>query len=144
MATDCKLDQEDGTFIHLEARVVKATGSDFMLDSPERRQGGGPFRRALVHSQGDGLNINHHGDYPGGVSIFGVTEIFPQPKPGIPTSINPTLVIHGAISYEAQIVKLGGGTSTVTVVLDDELSKLQSQIAALNAKVAALEALVKK
>lgn len=142
MATDCKLDQEDGTFIHLEARVVKAVGSDFMLDSPERRQGGGPFRRALVHSQGDGLNINHHGDYPGGVSIFGVTEIFPQPTVGAP--INPTLKIHGAISYEAQLVKIGGGVHTVTVVVDDELGKLQSQISVLNAKVAALEALVNK
>src|SRR5437762_5547823 len=133
MATDVKLDQVDGSFVVLEGRVVKVAGSDFMLDSPERRQGGGPFRRALVHSQGDGLNINHHGDYPGGVSIFGVTEIFPHPTPGAP--INPTLAVRGGITYEAQLIKIGGGSTTITVVLDNELSKLQSQISALNAKV---------
>ena len=32
MATDVKLDEVDGTFLVLEARVVKAEASDFMLD----------------------------------------------------------------------------------------------------------------
>lgn len=74
MATDVKLDQEDGNFLHLEARVVKAVGSDFMLDSPERRKGANPFRRALVHDQGDGLTVNFAGDYPGGVTLNGVAS----------------------------------------------------------------------
>ena len=68
MATDVKLDQADGSFLHLEARVVKAVGSDFMLDAPERRTAANPFRRALVHNQNDGLTVNFAGDYPGGVT----------------------------------------------------------------------------
>jgi len=71
MATDVRLDQVDGTFLELEARVVKAIASDFMLDQPSRRKGGGPHRRALVHDQNDGLTINFNGDYPGGVTVVG-------------------------------------------------------------------------
>jgi len=71
MATDVRLDQVDGTFLELEARVVKAIASDFMLDQPSRRKGGGPHRRALVHDQNDGLTINFNGDYPGGVTVMG-------------------------------------------------------------------------
>ena len=72
MATDVRLDEGDGTFIELDARVVKALGSDFMLDSAERRRSGGPtHRRALVHDQNDGLTINFSNDYEGGVTING-------------------------------------------------------------------------
>ena len=71
MATDVRLDEGDGTFLVLDARVVKAEASDFMLDSAERRKGGGPNRRALVHDQNDGLTVNFNGDYPGGVTIIG-------------------------------------------------------------------------
>jgi hypothetical protein len=53
--TDVRLDEgSDGSFIVLEGRVVKAAGSDFMLDSSERRIGKKPFRRALVHDQNAG------------------------------------------------------------------------------------------
>jgi hypothetical protein len=144
MATDVRLDEGDGTFLVLDARVVKAVGSDFMLDSAERRKGGGPHRRALVHNQNDGLTVNFNGDYPGGVTIAGVAEIIPQREQGQLPVFLPTLVVRGGISYEVQGVKLEGGTTTITVVLDNELSKLQSQISELNAKVAALEALLKK
>jgi hypothetical protein len=71
MTTDVRLDQADGTFLELEARVVKAIASDFMLDLPSRRKGGGPHRRALVHDQNDGLTVNFNGDYPGGVTVVG-------------------------------------------------------------------------
>jgi hypothetical protein len=71
LTTDVRLDQVDGTFLELEARVVKAIASDFMLDQPSRRKGGGPHRRALVHDQNDGLTINFNGDYPGGVTLAG-------------------------------------------------------------------------
>jgi hypothetical protein len=71
LTTDVRLDQGDGTFLELEARVVKAIASDFMLDLPSRRKGGGPHRRALVHDQSDGLTINFNGDYPGGVTVTG-------------------------------------------------------------------------
>jgi hypothetical protein len=71
MSTDMILDQENGSFLHLVAPVVKAIGSDFMLDSPDRRKNATPFRRALVHDQSDGLTVNFSGDYPGGVAING-------------------------------------------------------------------------
>jgi hypothetical protein len=71
MATDVILDQENGTAVHLVAHAVKAVGSDFLLDAPDRRKDATPFRRALVHNQGDGLTINFAGDYPGGVAING-------------------------------------------------------------------------
>lgn len=140
MATSVKNNQVDGSFLVLEARVVKATASDFMLDAAERRKGGGPFRRALVHNQNDGLTINFNGDYPGGVTINGLSEITPKREQG---QVLPVLKVHGGISYETQGIKVGGGTTTITASLDNELGKLQSQISALNAKVAALEAKLK-
>jgi len=82
MATDVKLDQSDGTFLELHGRVVKSVSSDFMLDSAERRKGSGPFRRALVHDQNDGLTINFAGDYLGGTTLNAVREISPLHKKG--------------------------------------------------------------
>jgi hypothetical protein len=128
MTTDVILDQVDGTFVVIEARVLKAQASDFMLDSPERHTGGGPNRRALVHNQQDGLTINFAGDYPGGVSLVDVATLqvrgditfgfpgvdqsstFPPSHPMIPTSLLATI------------------------------QDLQSQINELKAKVVALEA----
>ena len=72
MPTDIKLDQGDGSWVLVEGKVLKATASDFMLDSPQRRlPGGGAFRRALVHDAGDGLTLNFNGDYRGGVTVAG-------------------------------------------------------------------------
>jgi len=107
-----------------------------MLDSPERRKGNKPFRRALVHDQSDGLTINFGGDYEGGVRIVGVAELVPRPE-GLRM---PTLVVRGGISYEERVAKIEGGATTVTFSLGEELSKLQTQISELKAKVAALEA----
>ena len=142
MATDVKLDEGDGSFLVLDARVVKAVGSDFMLDSAERHKSGGPHRRALVHNQNDGLTVNFNGDYPGGVTIVGVAEIVPQQG----ERFTPALVVRGGISYEVEVIRAGrfprgdSPISTRTVNLQEELSKLQLQISELNAKVAALEA----
>lgn len=72
MATDIKLDQNDGNWVIAEGNVLKTTAFDFMLDSPGRRHGGAsPYRRALVHDFQDGLTINYAGDYPGGVTVTG-------------------------------------------------------------------------
>jgi hypothetical protein len=72
MATDIKLDQNNGTWLVIEGSVLKTTAADFMLDSPVRRRGGpSPHRRALVHDFQDGLTINFAGDYPGGVTVTG-------------------------------------------------------------------------
>ena len=149
MATDVKLDQVDGSFLVLEGRVVKATAADFMLDSPVRRLKPTPFRRALVHNQSDGLTVNFNRDYPGGITLNGVTEISAQTLKGGPLSvpINPTpiLKVLGGIEFEfhSTPVKTSGGPgeSTVTIFnLHSELTKLQNQISALQAKVTALEA----
>lgn len=71
MPTDIKLDQQDGNWLVLEGSVLKSSASDLMLDSPARRRGGSPYRRALVHDFQDGLTINFAGDYPGGVTVAG-------------------------------------------------------------------------
>lgn len=139
MATDVRLDDVDGTYVVLDARVVKALGADFMLDSTGRRKSSKPFRRALVHNQNDGLTVNFNGDYVGGVTLVGVTEIIPQRAPGTLPSFVPNLVVRGGISYEVQGVTLGGANTTITVLLNDELSKLQSQLSELEARLAALE-----
>jgi hypothetical protein len=72
MATDITLNDGDGSWVVIDANVVKATASDLMVDSPSRRNGaGGPHRRALVHNQSDGLTVNFAGDYPAGVTVSG-------------------------------------------------------------------------
>ena len=149
--TDVRLDEgSDGSFIVLEGRVVKAAGSDFMLDSPERRIGRNPFRRALVHDQGDGLTVNFANDYQGGVKLNAVREISPhQIRTGGPfDTLDPTpiLVVHGGIEFEVHsespifVGDDGGGPKVTTLSLIGELRNLQSQISALQTKVAALEA----
>jgi len=150
MATDVKLDQVDGTFLHLEGRVVKAVGSDFMLDSPQRRIAANPHRRALVHDQSDGLTINFGNDYPGGVALNAVRELTPQrtARSGKLKVIDPTpiLVVRGGIQFEVhtetplQVGGDGGGVKVATLSLHNELAKLEAQIAALQARVATLEA----
>ncbi|MEP7340893.1 MAG: hypothetical protein ABI977_24390 [Acidobacteriota bacterium] len=149
MATDVRLDDVDGTYVVLDARVVKALGADFMLDSAGRRKSSKPFRRALVHDQNDGLTVNFNGDYVGGVTLIGVTEIVPQRPPGTLPRFVPNLVVRGGISYEVQGIDINGKPLMATVVLNDELnklqsqidelSKLQSQISELQARVADLE-----
>jgi hypothetical protein len=125
MATDVRLDQVDGSFLELDARVVKAISSDFMLDQPSRRKGGGPHRRALVHDPNDGLTVNFNGDYPGGVTLVGLN----------------TLQVRGDITFGMPGIKATEpGTVMVPTSLTEAINKLQSQISELNAKVAALEA----
>ena len=130
MATDVRLDQVDGSFLELDARVVKAISSDFMLDQPSRRKGGGPFRRALVHDQNDGLTINFNGDYPGGVTLVGLK----------------TLQVRGDITFGmpginfVKVGEFGPKTVMVPTSLTSTIGELQAQINLLVAKVAALEA----
>lgn len=120
---------------------LNVQGHDLLLDSPARRKPNGPpFRRALVHDQNDGLTVNFNSDYPGGVTLNGVTEIRPQRPTGVVVRGLPNLVVRGGITYEVQGVRVTGGPAIVTVSVEEELNKLQSQIADLVARVAALEA----
>jgi hypothetical protein len=142
--TDLTLDDVDGTYLVLNARVIKNEASDFMLDAADRHKGGGPFRRALVHDESDGLTVNFSADYPGGVTISGPVNIPGPVKLAGVVELAPTLkrlVVHGDISYETHGLRLaGGGVTTITVVLQETLSDLQGQINDLTARVAALEA----
>jgi hypothetical protein len=148
--TDLRLNEGgDGTFIVLDGRVVKATASDFMLDSPERRSGKAVFRRALVHDQGDGLTVNFANDYNGGVTLNGVRELSPLHLPHDSKSVKvldptPVLVVRGGIQFEVHsetplsVGGDGGGVKVTTLSLHGELTRLQNQIAALETKLAAL------
>lgn len=70
MITDVKLDADKSGWATIEGAVVNAKASDLILESPARRtKNGGPYRRALVHNENDGLTVNFNGDYPGGVRI---------------------------------------------------------------------------
>ena len=117
MTTDVRLDQVDGTFLELEARVVKAIASDFMLDQPSRRKGGGPHRRALVHDQNDGLTINFNGDYPGGVTVVGKFVVTGE------------LVLAG-VALSAAIDKLQSALISINSV-DVRLTTLEQTVSSL-------------
>lgn len=56
---------------------VKVEAWDFCLESNDRRkkEDKNPQRRALVHDYEDGLTVNWGDDYPGGVTVNGVTKI---------------------------------------------------------------------
>jgi hypothetical protein len=71
MPADVKLDSINSEVVVIEGAVLRAETADLMLDHPQRRRpGGGPYRRALVHDQRDGLTVNFNGDYPAGVRII--------------------------------------------------------------------------
>jgi hypothetical protein len=134
MSSDVILDDNEQVIV--KCNNLNILGHDFILDSLARRKPGSPgLRRALVHNHNDGLTINFIGDYPGGVTI------------------DSGLVVLGRISYTAPAVPPvtrpgpGGipiivkpGRAAFTAFVDEEISKLQSQISELVAKVAALEA----
>jgi hypothetical protein len=103
MATDVRLDAEDGNTVVVEGRVLKATASDFVLDAPSRRgkdeRGARGLRRALVHDQRDGLTINFNRDYPGGVTINDVVALnnrFGGIRLSDVVEISPFIPSHGA------------------------------------------------
>src|SRR5436190_799018 len=74
--TDILLDDRDGTYVTIDARVLKVKAADFQLDNPQRHRADRPgSRRALVHDQGDGLTVNFNRDYPGGVTINDVVNL---------------------------------------------------------------------
>jgi hypothetical protein len=105
MPTDIKLDQGDGNWLLAEGNVLKTTAADFMLDSPARRRGGGPHRRALVHDFQDGLTINFGGDYPGGVTVSGTLAVTGDIRLGSGTVVGAAIA-----SLQSAIQGLGGTT----------------------------------
>jgi hypothetical protein len=154
--TDILLDDRDGTYVTIEARVVKVQAADFQLDSPQRHRADRPgSRRALVHDQRDGLTVNFNRDYPGGVTIndvvnlnnrfHGITvddvkEIRGQRRvetaatsgdqPG-QSPAAPTLTLRGHILFEANPEH----PSSEAVSLQATVSQLREHVAALTKKI---------
>ena len=132
-------------WVVVQSPVLKLEGHDVLIDSSERRKSNTPFRRALVHDQGDGLTVNFANDYPGGVLLNGVVAISPNPPAqplhigGLPTVL-PAVAVHGDITYETTgFALVGGGTPRVTVSITHEINALHGLIDDLTARVAALE-----
>ncbi len=72
MASDILLDSDKEDWVTVDAAVVNVKGSDLILEQKAyRTNGGGPYRRALVHTSDDGLAVNFNNDYPGGAKIMG-------------------------------------------------------------------------
>ena len=158
MATDVRLDEGDGSFVVIDARVAKIAGSDLMLDFPANHTGPGSFRRALVHDGGDRLTVNFSGDYPGGVTVEGPLTV------GISLVVRGNVEVQGGIKWHGgagttveqklPIPVPGGGPGTtvekklpiptlaplpqVTLDLNEELQKLKDAIRDLAARVTSL------
>jgi len=150
MAGDVKLDQDNVNWVTIEGTALRARTPDFMLDSQNRRSGGGgTWRRALVHDQSDGLTINYNSDYPGGVTLKSVTSISPHgTRSGgalanrISTRNVAELVIEGGIQFlwdNGPQVRRPGMQPTEAVSLQSILAGLQQEIGDLQLRVAALE-----
>ena len=98
MSSDIILnDGETKDWVTIDGTVLAHRGSDLMVDSAPRRSSSHGFRRALVHTGGDGLTINFNNDYPGGVTIndlrrlrlrpIGVLGRFKLPAQGTPGDV---------------------------------------------------------
>ena len=95
------------------------------------------------------MTVNFANDYQGGIALNGVRELVPLGTKKDNTAIGgiettPTLVVRGGIQFEVHSqspLSVGGdgGGVKVKMFLHGELKKLQNQISALAAKVAALE-----
>lgn len=147
MANDILLEATDHPdWIAVQAPVLQIAGHDVLIDSPERRKSATPFRRALVHDQGDGLTVNFANDYPGGVTLSGVASITPNatavsgPAGQLQVAL-PAVAVHGDITYETLgFALVGGGRPRVTTSITHEIEALHDLINKLTARVAALEA----
>lgn len=102
MSSDIVLnDGETRDWVTIDGAVLAHRGSDLMVDSAARRTHDHGFRRALVHTQDDGLAINFNGDYPGGVTLnnlrrlrlkpVGVLGRFRLPADGTPGDV---IMVH--------------------------------------------------
>ncbi len=153
MPTDILLDQRNGNWLQLDAAAVHVRAADLMLDHPQRRKPGRskPHRRALVHDADDGLTINFNNDYPGGVTINGVTRIAPARPPAqrrgtIGQALGrryPELLVEGGIRFTWHAPRLTlvlqQSEPDRTVSLQGLLEEMQARIDALEARVQSLE-----
>lgn len=73
MPSDIRL--EDNRLVLEGDARVDVIAADLVLEHPSRRSSPEGFRRALVHTEEDGLTINVNRDYPGGVMIEGTLRL---------------------------------------------------------------------
>jgi hypothetical protein len=144
--TDVRLDTGGNQdWITVQAAKVEVKASDLMLDSSARRAGGDQrgYRRALVHDSGDGLTINWDNDYPGGVTLHGVTHLHPRQTADdelqLERGVEPLVVVHGGIVYQTRKMRWGRQPEVAEHNLGMEITELQRQVAELTQRVAALE-----
>lgn len=153
----------------LEAFSVKVEGADLKLDHAPRRSNSSDHRRALVHDYNDGLTINWSEDYPGGITLRGEVKVaklsgthlrvlhhdvhLDNPARRTSTTGNRRALVHDfndglTINWNSDYpggVTIRGAVkcpNSLSVAGQDVLgliSNLQSQITALEARVAALE-----
>ena len=86
MASDILLNGENDDWVTINGAVVNVKASDLIIDADAfHTDGGGPFRRALVHTEDDGLAVNFEDDYPGGTKIRGARlRLWIQPDSALP------------------------------------------------------------
>ena len=144
--TDVRLDTGGNQdWVTVQAAKLEVKGSDLMLDSSARRADGDQqgFRRALVHDPGDGLTINWDNDYPGGVTLHGVTHLHPRQAAAdefqLERGVEPQVVVHGGIVYQTRRMRWGREPEVAEHNLGMEIAELQRQVAELTQRVAALE-----
>lgn len=154
--TDVLMDAGDGSFVVVDARVLKTTAADLILDSPARhRPNTRGLRRALVHDQQDGLTINYNRDYPGGVTIndvvdlnnrygkltiTGVNEISAHVKAvGAAAAGGGSLTLRGELLIEPPTQGGDGAIPPDPVSLQQLLVEMRSQVERLSRRVDELE-----
>jgi hypothetical protein len=154
--TDVLMDAEDGSVVMVDARVLKTTAADLILDSPARHKANSHrLRRALVHNQQDGLTINFNRDYPGGVAIndvvdlnhrlghltiTGVKEISAYIKAvGAAPANGGTLVMRGELMIEPLTQGGDGSIPPDPVSLQRLLVDMRGEVERLTRRVAELE-----
>ena len=149
MEGDVKLDQFYSNWVTIEGDVLSARTADFILDSPARRgSGGGANRRALVHDQKDGLTLNFNQDYPGGITLNGVSYISPKSQRVGPsgrfvsTRTVSELEIDGGIEFvwdNGPTAEIRGRVSHEKVSLQSLIVDLQQQVADLTQRATVFE-----
>jgi hypothetical protein len=113
--------------ITVQCDNLNVRGHDLLLDSIGRRKPNGPrLRRALVHDQNDGLTLNYSHDYPGGVTINGVSAL----------DVGGNLQFR--ISHHDEILLGGGHPPDETVILSDVIKTLRQEIADLKDQITKL------
>lgn len=141
MASDIKF---DGDWVLVEGSWTRIRTLDIMLDAPSRRINQTGNRRALVHDFGDRLTINYNGDYPNGVLVSGHTTIQDLYVPNVGRFaggiVTPSILV--GVPMAPTEVSPGGpptGGGEYGLDLVAAVTEMQTEIAQLKARVAALE-----